>query len=94
MQIPSELEGSAYIKVKFKNSSDVTRLTSDVVFPEIKVCVCVCVFAQVSIQKQSPDIGDLGTVNLFRRQAKAKPGKLSCGQTVLACGVDIGNNYN
>ncbi|RXN10884.1 mediator of RNA polymerase II transcription subunit 17 [Labeo rohita] len=42
VQIPSDLEGSAYIKV--------------------------------SIQKQSPDIGDLGTVNLFRRQPKAKPG--------------------
>ncbi|XDV31595.1 hypothetical protein PO909_002580 [Leuciscus waleckii] len=59
VQIPSELEGSAYIKV--------------------------------SIQKQSPDIGDLGTVNLFRRQAKAKPGsqmwhlKLEAAQNVLLC---------
>ncbi|KAL1260213.1 hypothetical protein QQF64_008040 [Cirrhinus molitorella] len=59
VQIPSDLEGSAYIKV--------------------------------SIQKQSPDIGDLGTVNLFRRQPKAKPGsqmwhlKLEAAQNVLLC---------
>ncbi|XP_075707594.1 mediator of RNA polymerase II transcription subunit 17 isoform X2 [Rhinoderma darwinii] len=43
VQIPSDLEGSAYLKV--------------------------------SIQKQSSDIGDLGTVNLFKRPVpKAKPG--------------------
>ncbi|XP_033988697.1 mediator of RNA polymerase II transcription subunit 17 isoform X2 [Trematomus bernacchii] len=42
VQIPSDLEGSAYIKV--------------------------------SIQKQSPDIGDLGTVSLFRRLPKTKAG--------------------
>ncbi|PWA25566.1 hypothetical protein CCH79_00019653, partial [Gambusia affinis] len=42
VQIPSDLEGSAYIKV--------------------------------SIQKQAPDIGDLGTVNLFRRPQKSKAG--------------------
>uniref|UniRef100_A0A803T108 Cofactor required for Sp1 transcriptional activation subunit 6 n=1 Tax=Anolis carolinensis TaxID=28377 RepID=A0A803T108_ANOCA len=43
VQIPSDLEGTAYIKV--------------------------------SIQKQAPDIGDLGTVNLFRRHLpKSKPG--------------------
>ncbi|KAJ8410879.1 hypothetical protein AAFF_G00188360 [Aldrovandia affinis] len=59
VQIPSDLEGSAYIKV--------------------------------SIQKQSPDIGDLGTVNLFRRQPKAKIGtqawhvKLEAAQNVLLC---------
>ncbi|XP_051534980.1 mediator of RNA polymerase II transcription subunit 17 [Myxocyprinus asiaticus] len=59
VQIPSDLEGSAYIKV--------------------------------SIQKQSPDIGDLGTVNLFRKQPKAKPGsqmwhlKLEAAQNVLLC---------
>ncbi|XP_011744174.2 mediator of RNA polymerase II transcription subunit 17 isoform X2 [Macaca nemestrina] len=42
VQIPSDLEGSAYIKV--------------------------------SIQKQAPDIGDLGTVNLFKRSLpKSKP---------------------
>ncbi|XP_023595621.1 mediator of RNA polymerase II transcription subunit 17 [Trichechus manatus latirostris] len=42
VQIPSDLEGSAYIKV--------------------------------SIQKHAPDIGDLGTVNLFRRPLpKSKP---------------------
>lgn len=29
---------------------------------------------QVSIQKQAPDIGDLGTVNLFRRPPKNKAG--------------------
>ncbi|XP_016420852.1 mediator of RNA polymerase II transcription subunit 17 [Sinocyclocheilus rhinocerous] len=59
VQIPSDLEGSAYIKV--------------------------------SIQKQSADIGDLGTVSLFRRQPKAKPGsqmwhlKLEAAQNVLLC---------
>lgn len=59
VQIPSDLEGSAYIKV--------------------------------SIQKQSPDIGDLGTVNLFRRQAKAKlvsqmwHSRLEAAQNVLLC---------
>lgn len=59
VQIPSDLEGSAYIKV--------------------------------SIQKQSPDIGDLGTVSLFRRQPKAKPAsqmwhvKLEAAQNVLLC---------
>ncbi|XP_026138828.1 mediator of RNA polymerase II transcription subunit 17 [Carassius auratus] len=59
VQIPSDLEGSAYIKV--------------------------------SIQKQSPDIGDLGTVTLFRRQPKAKPAsqmwhvKLEAAQNVLLC---------
>ncbi|XP_030633394.1 mediator of RNA polymerase II transcription subunit 17 [Chanos chanos] len=59
VQIPSDLEGSAYIKV--------------------------------SIQKQAPDIGDLGTVNLFRRQPKTKPGsqawhlKLEAAQNVLLC---------
>uniref|UniRef100_A0A3P8YI83 Mediator of RNA polymerase II transcription subunit 17 n=1 Tax=Esox lucius TaxID=8010 RepID=A0A3P8YI83_ESOLU len=59
VQIPSDLEGSAYIKV--------------------------------SIQKQAPDIGDLGTVNLFRRQPKAKAGtqpwhvKLEAAQNVLLC---------
>uniref|UniRef100_A0A8C6KJ11 Mediator of RNA polymerase II transcription subunit 17 n=1 Tax=Nothobranchius furzeri TaxID=105023 RepID=A0A8C6KJ11_NOTFU len=58
VQIPSDLEGSAYIKV--------------------------------SIQKQSPDIGDLGTVNLFRRPQKNKPGtpwhiKLEAAQNVLLC---------
>ncbi|KAI4893108.1 hypothetical protein NFI96_020632 [Prochilodus magdalenae] len=59
VQIPSDLEGSAYIKV--------------------------------SIQKQAPDIGDLGTVNLFRRQPKARPGsqawhlKLEAAQNVLLC---------
>uniref|UniRef100_A0A8C6WUF0 Cofactor required for Sp1 transcriptional activation subunit 6 n=1 Tax=Neogobius melanostomus TaxID=47308 RepID=A0A8C6WUF0_9GOBI len=42
VQIPSDLEGSAYIKV--------------------------------SIQKQAPDIGDLGTISLFRRQPKTKAG--------------------
>nr|XP_045002446.1 mediator of RNA polymerase II transcription subunit 17 isoform X2 [Jaculus jaculus] len=43
VQIPSDLEGSAYIKV--------------------------------SIQKQAPDIGDLGTVNLFKRPLpKSKSG--------------------
>uniref|UniRef100_A0A8C8JN20 Mediator of RNA polymerase II transcription subunit 17 n=1 Tax=Oncorhynchus tshawytscha TaxID=74940 RepID=A0A8C8JN20_ONCTS len=59
VQIPSDLEGSAYIKV--------------------------------SIQKQAPDIGDLGTVSLFRRQPKAKAGtqpwhvKLEAAQNVLLC---------
>lgn len=60
VQIPSDLEGSAYLKV--------------------------------SIQKQSADIGDLGTVNLFRRPIpKAKPGtahwqtKLDAAQNVLLC---------
>uniref|UniRef100_A0A672M533 Mediator of RNA polymerase II transcription subunit 17 n=2 Tax=Sinocyclocheilus grahami TaxID=75366 RepID=A0A672M533_SINGR len=59
VQIPSDLEGSAYIKV--------------------------------SIQKQSADIGDLGTVSLFRRQPKAKPAsqmwhlKLEAAQNVLLC---------
>ncbi|NXT82187.1 MED17 polymerase, partial [Zapornia atra] len=60
VQIPSDLEGSAYIKV--------------------------------SIQKQAPDIGDLGTVNLFKRpMPKAKPGsphwqtKLETAQNVLLC---------
>ncbi|KAF5902992.1 mediator of RNA polymerase II transcription subunit 17, partial [Clarias magur] len=59
VQIPSDLEGSAYIKV--------------------------------SIQKQSADIGDLGTVNLFRKPPKAKSGsqawhlKLEAAQNVLLC---------
>ncbi|XP_069828087.1 mediator of RNA polymerase II transcription subunit 17 [Dendropsophus ebraccatus] len=60
VQIPSDLEGSAYLKV--------------------------------SIQKQSSDIGDLGTVNLFKRPVpKAKPGtphwqtKLEAAQNVLLC---------
>ncbi|XP_073469101.1 mediator of RNA polymerase II transcription subunit 17 [Aquarana catesbeiana] len=60
VHIPSDLEGSAYLKV--------------------------------SIQKQSPDIGDLGTVNLFKRPVpKAKPGtphwqtKLEAAQNVLLC---------
>ncbi|CAJ0951904.1 unnamed protein product [Ranitomeya imitator] len=60
VQIPSDLEGSAYLKV--------------------------------SIQKQSSDIGDLGTVNLFRRTLpKAKPGtphwqtRLEAAQNVLLC---------
>ncbi|KAM9317910.1 mediator of RNA polymerase II transcription subunit 17 isoform 2-T2 [Pholidichthys leucotaenia] len=59
VQIPSDLEGSAYIKV--------------------------------SIQKQAPDIGDLGTVNLFRRALKNKVGtqlwhvKLEAAQNVLLC---------
>uniref|UniRef100_A0A8C5BT01 Mediator of RNA polymerase II transcription subunit 17 n=1 Tax=Gadus morhua TaxID=8049 RepID=A0A8C5BT01_GADMO len=59
VQIPSDLEGSAYLKV--------------------------------SIQKQAPDIGDLGTVNLFRRQPKTKAGtqpwhvKLEAAQNVLLC---------
>uniref|UniRef100_A0A8C0NV72 Mediator of RNA polymerase II transcription subunit 17 n=1 Tax=Canis lupus familiaris TaxID=9615 RepID=A0A8C0NV72_CANLF len=61
VQIPSDLEGSAYIKV--------------------------------SIQKQAPDIGDLGTVNLFKRPfPKSKPGgsphwqtKLEAAQNVLLC---------
>uniref|UniRef100_A0A8C7XW05 Mediator of RNA polymerase II transcription subunit 17 n=1 Tax=Oryzias sinensis TaxID=183150 RepID=A0A8C7XW05_9TELE len=59
VQIPSDLEGSAYIKV--------------------------------SIQKQAPDIGDLGTVNLFRRHQKNKSGtqpwhvKLEAAQNVLLC---------
>ncbi|XP_069495385.1 mediator of RNA polymerase II transcription subunit 17 [Ambystoma mexicanum] len=60
VQIPSDLEGSAYIKV--------------------------------SIQKQAPDIGDLGTINLFKRPLpKSKPGaphwqtKLEAAQNVLLC---------
>ncbi|KAG9491290.1 hypothetical protein GDO78_000011 [Eleutherodactylus coqui] len=60
VQIPSDLEGSAHLKV--------------------------------SIQKQSSDIGDLGTVNLFRRTVpKAKAGtphwqtKLEAAQNVLLC---------
>uniref|UniRef100_A0A8D0HEC9 Mediator of RNA polymerase II transcription subunit 17 n=1 Tax=Sphenodon punctatus TaxID=8508 RepID=A0A8D0HEC9_SPHPU len=60
VQIPSDLEGSAYIKV--------------------------------SIQKQAPDIGDLGTANLFKRPLlKSKPGaphwqtKLEAAQNVLLC---------
>uniref|UniRef100_A0A3B5BG68 Mediator of RNA polymerase II transcription subunit 17 n=1 Tax=Stegastes partitus TaxID=144197 RepID=A0A3B5BG68_9TELE len=59
VQIPSDLEGSAYIKV--------------------------------SIQKQAPDIGDLGTVNLFRRPQKNKSStqpwhvKLEAAQNVLLC---------
>ncbi|EHB16239.1 Mediator of RNA polymerase II transcription subunit 17 [Heterocephalus glaber] len=47
---------------------------------------------QVSIQKQAPDIGDLGTVNLFKRPLpKSKPGsphwqtKLEAAQNVLLC---------
>ncbi|XP_043928132.1 mediator of RNA polymerase II transcription subunit 17 [Protopterus annectens] len=58
--IPSDLEGSAYIKV--------------------------------SIQKQDSDIGDLGTVSLFKRPVpKSKPGarhwqtKLEAAQNVLLC---------
>lgn len=58
VQIPSDLEGSAYIKV--------------------------------SIQKQAPDIGDLGTINLFRRTQKPKAAqpwhvKLEAAQNVLLC---------
>uniref|UniRef100_A0A3Q3N0F5 Mediator of RNA polymerase II transcription subunit 17 n=1 Tax=Mastacembelus armatus TaxID=205130 RepID=A0A3Q3N0F5_9TELE len=58
VQIPSDLEGSAYIKV--------------------------------SIQKQAPDIGDLGTINFFRRPPKTKAGmpwhvKLEAAQNVLLC---------
>uniref|UniRef100_A0ABK0M0M8 Mediator of RNA polymerase II transcription subunit 17 n=1 Tax=Rattus norvegicus TaxID=10116 RepID=A0ABK0M0M8_RAT len=47
---------------------------------------------KVSIQKQAPDIGDLGTVNLFKRPLpKSKPGsphwqtKLEAAQNVLLC---------
>ncbi|KAB1272045.1 Mediator of RNA polymerase II transcription subunit 17 [Camelus dromedarius] len=51
VQIPSDLEGSAYIKV--------------------------------SIQKQAPDIGDLGTVNLFKRPLpKSKPGTVIAAATI------------
>lgn len=59
VQTPSDLEGSAYLKV--------------------------------SIQKQAPDIGDLGTVDLFRRQPRTKAGtqpwhvKLEAAQNVLLC---------
>ncbi|CAB1453279.1 unnamed protein product [Pleuronectes platessa] len=59
VQIPSDLEGSAYIKV--------------------------------SIQKQAPDIGDLGTISLFRKPPKTKAGtqlwhvKLEAAQNVLLC---------
>ncbi|MEE6472993.1 hypothetical protein FKM82_009809 [Ascaphus truei] len=60
VHIPSDLEGSAYLKV--------------------------------SIQKQAPDIGDLGTFNLFKRPLpKAKPGtphwqtRLEAAQNVLLC---------
>uniref|UniRef100_A0A6I8N4Y7 Mediator of RNA polymerase II transcription subunit 17 n=1 Tax=Ornithorhynchus anatinus TaxID=9258 RepID=A0A6I8N4Y7_ORNAN len=60
VQIPSDLEGSAYIKV--------------------------------SIQKKAPDIGDLGTVNLFRQPLpKPRSGspywqtKLEAAQNVLLC---------
>lgn len=42
------------------------------VFVVVIVMLCLCL--QVSIQKQAPDIGDLGTVNLFRRPPKAKAG--------------------
>ncbi|XP_031429943.1 mediator of RNA polymerase II transcription subunit 17 isoform X2 [Clupea harengus] len=59
VQIPSDLQGTAYIKV--------------------------------SIQKTAPDIGDLGTVNLFRRQPKTRAGALQwnvcleAAQNVLLC---------
>ncbi|XP_041919455.1 mediator of RNA polymerase II transcription subunit 17 [Alosa sapidissima] len=59
VQIPSDLQGTAYIKV--------------------------------SIQKTAPDIGDLGTVNLFRRQPKPRAGaqqwhmQLETAQNVLLC---------
>uniref|UniRef100_A0A8C0X1P0 Mediator of RNA polymerase II transcription subunit 17 n=1 Tax=Castor canadensis TaxID=51338 RepID=A0A8C0X1P0_CASCN len=49
-------------------------------------------YIKVSIQKQAPDIGDLGTVNLFKRSLpKSKPGsphwqaKLEAAQNVLLC---------
>lgn len=38
------------------------------------VTVACSLCLQVSIQKQAPDIGDLGTVNLFRRPPKNKAG--------------------
>lgn len=59
VHIPSDLEGSAYIKV--------------------------------SIQKQAPDIGDLGTMHFFRRPPKTRAGtqawhvKLEAAQNVLLC---------
>lgn len=39
----------------------------------VAIILC-CLRLQVSIQKQAPDIGDLGTVNLFRRPPKTKAG--------------------
>lgn len=80
VQIPSDLEGSAYIKVCQRNFNNVAW----VLFWYL--CACnkeqtsddVFFFSQVSIQKQAPDIGDLGTVNLFKRpMPKSKPG-ISC----------------
>lgn len=50
---------------------------------------------QVSIQKQAPDIGDLGTVNLFRRPQKSKAGlpllptSLSLQSVVLSSDVRL-----
>lgn len=72
VQIPSDLEGSAYIKVilkyffRQKDNKDMDH--------EPYLNFVVALLLQVSIQKQSADIGDLGTVNLFRKSLKVKPG--------------------
>lgn len=75
VHIPSDLEGSAYIKVSgccciFIKLTD-TR--------NHKLVLLVLLFCfQVSIQKQAPDIGDLGTVHVFRRPPKTRAGQLQC----------------
>lgn len=71
VHIPSDLEGSAYIKVR-RRCGIFIRLTNTV-----KLLLLVVLFSfQVSIQKQAPDIGDLGTVHVFRRPPKTRAGQL------------------
>lgn len=100
VQIPSDLEGSAYIKVRKKTKhcllcvSTIAQSIKILVFlwvvfillsPAIRnmelVTVACPLCLQVSIQKQAPDIGDLGTVNLFRRPPKNKAGMVQNTKT-------------
>lgn len=73
VHIPSDLEGSAYIKVMGRCCIFIWLTDT------LKLVPLVLIFSfQVSIQKQAPDIGDLGTLHVFRRPPKTRAGWLQC----------------
>lgn len=71
VHIPSDLEGSAYIKVRRRCCIFIKLADA------LQLVLLVLLFCfQVSIQKQAPDIGDLGTIHVFRRPPKTRAGRL------------------
>lgn len=77
----SELEGQQIVGVNANGSANTQQRMESArsLLPvDTAVSLTAALRPQVSIQKQAPDIGDLGTAHVFRRPPKTRAGGPQC----------------